>query len=389
MTIRRGDKVAIKPGGKAEFLLQGHGRRQESFFAAELEAARVLDVSFEANRAGNVSVTHAQGSGDSLIHRDQLVRVFAGDFREGDKVVSRELGVTGVVVDADPASEEIKRAEKVPVKIASRVSSTDRLLQVGAVVYTDPSYLAKAPSSAQVGQVYLTHLPKSPNEFPRVELKDWLPDGSSVAFGGAGHIHIPSNHGAPSGVDLSVPDPTPSPAYKDVTDEVAGDWSRVAIGDVVTAKHKTQARGGVQITNERTAEVVKDDRGGWGSGDMLWCELNLTMHQSYDAHKITRVLRLQEAKLLSTRRNPQQVTVTRLVPADHVWRPVTRRCDGPAYVESDQGGSYWLVFEGGENSGKRIRLKEGRDSVQYESIQGTYVVRENFESLVALTHNPE
>jgi hypothetical protein len=260
------------------------------------------------------------------------------------------------------------------------------------------------------GSVRLAPLPKLP-EFPRVKLDGWNLEGLATVFGGQGgqggaavgpgavggrggnggsaHIHIPSDHGAPSGVDLSAPDPTPSPAYKDVTAEVAGDWSRVQVGDVVSAKHRTQARGGAQITNERTAEVVKDDRGGWGSGDTLWCELNLTMHTRYDAHKITRVLRLQKARLLSARRNPQQVTVTRIVPADHVWSATTLRAEGKAYVEADLGGSYWLVFEGGKNSGLRIRLKEGRDAVQYESIPGTYVVREGFESLVTLTHHAE
>jgi hypothetical protein len=415
MTIQKGDKAVLRTSERAKYRQFEGGPLSLSMYANYIRPDHELTVSQEENRLGNVRVfhpgTYSGPTRTASIHRSLLLRVFNGGFREGDKVISAALGITGEVVDVDPTAAEIDRTLSVPVKVVTRGNNADSLLKVGEVVYTDPAYLTKStPVTRAEGRLYIApQLPKLP-EFPRVKLDGWFPENLAMAFGGQGgqggaavgpgavggrggnggsaHIHIPSNHDGPVGIDLSVPDPTPSPAYKDITEEVAGQWSRVAIGDIVTAKHRTQAHG-AQVTNERTAEVVKDDRGGWGSGDIFWAELNLTMHSRYDAHKITRVLRLQKPKLLSERRKPLKVTVTRIVPADHVWSATTLRSEGTAYVEADSGGNYWLVFEGGQHSGLRLRLKEGRDAVQYESIPGTFVVRENFESLVALTHHPE
>lgn len=407
MTIKQGDKVELKDGERAKYRQFDGGPLTLSMYANFIRPGQELTVSQDQNRRGNVRVFHpgaySGATRTATIDRSLLLRLFHGGFREGDKVNSLQLGITGEVVDLDPAAAEISRTLTVPVKVLTRGNNADPLLKVGEVVYTDPAYLAKAP----VQHLSSTPTP-TPRNFPRVTLQSLLPGDAFRALGGQGgiaigpgavggrggdaHIHIPaSNHAAPPAVDISVPTdppkPTVSPSYKDVTEEVAGQWSRVALGDIVTAKHKTQHHG-AQITNERTAEVVKESRG-WDGGDIFWAELNLTMHTRYDAHKITRVLRLQKPKLLSERRNPIKVTVTRVVPADHVWSATMLRTEGTAYVEPDSGGNFWLIFEGGEHSGLRIRLKEGRDAVHYESIPGTYVVREGFDALVAITHHPE
>jgi hypothetical protein len=299
------------------------------------------------------------------------------------------------------------------VQVKTRGIYADGKLQVGEVVYTDPSYLRQAKNT--------------PGQFPRVKLDGFYENIANAfgAFGGQGgqggvaigpgavggrggnggsaHIHVgaggsprpvqpPSNHQAPAGADLradlaSADKPTESPAYVDVTDKVRGSWAAVEVGDVVTATHRTE-RAGVAISNSRTSEVVYNRGYTFGAdAGKHWCELQLSSHTRYDAYKITKVLRLQKQRLLSERRKPVEVTVTRLVPANHVWKPSYLTAKGNAYVEADQGGTYWLTFTDGDLAGKKLRLKEGRDTVTYTAIMGDVRVSGDFEQLVTITHS--
>lgn len=417
MTIKRGDTVRVKRGGRAAFHLWSGKELVASNAAADLERAAELEVVEEADSDGDIRVSLAEPDTGGMIARDQLQRKFAGDYWEGDKVISSGLHITGVVVDRDPHAEGISRDDKVPVLVETRGVAADPKLRLGEVVYTDPVYLTPAVTRLR------------PPTFPRVKLDRWfgeIPSGGVVlggtggqggaaigpgavggrgGNGGSAHIHIPagdheirpvrSNHDASPAVDLNanqragllgVEKPVAKPSYIDVTDKVKGSWANVQIGDIVTATHRTQVQG-VQVSNARTSEVARSGRG-WGDGDVFWCELNLTMHTRYDAHRITKVLRLEKVKLLSERRKPMMLKVTRLVPANHVWGPSYLTAEGEAYVEADQGGTYWVTFVDQKLSGNKLRLKEGRDVVEYLAILGTTRVSGDYEQLVTITHTP-
>jgi hypothetical protein len=162
-------------------------------------------------------------------------------------------------------------------------------------------------------------------------------------------------------------------------------WKTLQSGDVVTAEHKSRTPsyhpgGSREIATSRTSTVAGD------AGLLYWCELELDGSNSYDAYKITKVLRKVRPRTLIERRKPVNLIVRRTVPASNVWPTHTVTTQGDAVVEHDGKSDYWLHFVGGPHDGKRIRLKLGRDQVSYTAIAGLRETSASYPVLQQLTH---
>jgi hypothetical protein len=299
--------------------------------------------------------------------------VFRGGWSEGDKVQVPELKVFGTVVDADPVSLEIDRSETVAIRVDS--VPPGGTLYVGATFYAEPEYVSAVPKAQ-----------------PGIAALGGQGGAGGQAIGSATVVQGVSARLVPLPADaakvLNTDSAVVKPKYIDVTAE--SNWTNLQVGDIVTAEHKSRpasyARGSsADVVTSRTSEVVRGD--GWGGP--FWCELELSRTNRYDPYKITKVLRLKRSRLLSERRRPIQLTVTRLVAPTDIWGPTYIKASAAGYVEKRTDGHYWLVFTDGDRAGKQIRLKVGRDTVTYEAVLGTYHARDSFEELVVATHDPE
>lgn len=390
MTLRRDDIVQLKFGGRPEHARVEGGPRILSLYAAKFPTGQTFRVTSPATPLGNVGVQNHSGL-VAAIHSDQLRRVFRGGFVEGDQVRVPEASVYGRVVDRDPVAKVIDRKETVPILVESIPPSAAQLsgLSVGAVFYAEPEYIQKTQAPLVLGG----QGGAGGSAFGVGAV------GGNGGAGGSAHVYVTTAHDnaglnkAAGILGLEVqPKPEPAkPKYADVTEGAT--WKNLQVGDIVTAEHKTRhvngsriARGagiGAEVTVSRTSEVVS------GVYGKYWCELELGL-SSYDAYKITKVLRPQRQRTLVERRKPIQLTIDRIVPANHVWNESRVRASAAGVVEKHvDDGDYWLYFTDGKHAGKRIRLKEGRDTVSYEAVAGRYVVREDFEELQLVTHDKE
>jgi len=391
MTLREGDKVVIKPHGRAAFTI-GDGLVKCNYYK-ELEAADHLVVRY-LDSDGEVGVTASDPEhADGLVSRNQLLRLFPGNYREGDRVYIEAALAYGTVVDMEPVSSQIDRDATIPVRIDSVPPSITQRdgLTAGSVTYVEPEFVRKAvlPPGVVVGSASVVALGGQGGAGGSAS-----GDGAQGGQGGrGGSVYITTAHDnagvnrAASQLGLEVePKPKVEPKLVDVTSEVT--WKTLQEGDIVTAEHKTRYVGrhrihygsgvGQEATVARTSTVVNG----------YWCELELGL-SSYDAYKITKVMRVKPPRLLSARRKPIELTVLRLVPPRDMWSGSTLSTKGVGVVEPDKDGHYWLHFTGGDHAGKRLRLKVGRDKVSYRAIQGTYVASNDFEPLVTATHDPE
>ena len=392
MTLRRGDWAVLKPGGRPEYALVDGEPRTLSLYAEKFPPNETFEVTSPETPLGNIGVKNSVGL-VAAIHRDQLLRIFAGGWEEGQKVSVPEASVFGTVVDRDPVASSIERSEVVPIHVDSIPPAAANLsgLYVGAVFYAEPEYVRSVDSVLALG---------GQGGAGGIAIGRGAVGGQG-GRGGSAHVYVtsaPDNAGLNKAAGLlglevqSKPEPA-KPKYADVTEGAT--WKNLRVGDIVTAEHKTRhvngsriARGsnlGAEVSVSRTSEVVN---GVYGT---YWCELELGL-SSYDAYKITKVLRLQKQRTLAERRKPIHFLVTRVVPADHVWPQTTRQFEAVAYVEQHQeDGYYWLTVAEGEHAGKKIRLKEGRDGLRYKAIlgRGSYTSCPSFAAAVELTHSLE
>lgn len=366
MSIKAGDRVIIKDGGKAEFQF-GRERRRSSN-ADEMEAAKELLVNLVMTD-GDLGITLAlpfARKGSGIVSRDQVVRLFAGGFREGQQVVSNFFSLRGVVVDQDPNETQSgvnPRGENVPVKVEA-IYRSDLGFGVGQVVFMDPGYL-KAGTEVNLAAALPRHTIDIDPKLARNAAKQ------AVSLAQASLVQDEVKQDPPQ-------------RYEDVTRRV--NWTNLQVGDIVTAEHKSSPvrRGGpsTEVTNSRTSEVVRDKV----YGHKYWCELELSSTQRYDPYTITKVLRPAKPRTLAERRRPISLRVMRVVPEDGVWPRSTRTAffDGVVEFADDY---YWALVIGGQHDGKKIRLKAGRDLVSYKPIAGDYE-QAPYQNLQNLTHDP-
>jgi hypothetical protein len=387
MTLREGDTVVIKPGGSAAFTLSG-GLVKCNYYK-ELEAATYLAVSYQ-DPDGEVGVLTPDRKANGIISRNQLLRVFKGGYREGDSVYIEVAKAYGTVVDADPNSAEVDRANTVPVRIdsISNLQAESTGLHLGAVAYTETEFIRKSllPRGAVVGQASVVAL-GGQGGAGGIAVGPGAVGGRGGNGGSATVITPKATVPKDAASLLNTDSAVIKPKYEDVTEGAT--WQNLLVGDIVTAEHKsrpaTLGRGSsAEVLTSRTSEVVRGTHGNY------WCELELDGSNRYDPYKITKVLRLRPPRTLVERRNPIKLTVLRLVPPQHVWGGTTLNAQGLGVVEQHvDDGHYWLYFTEGEHAGKRLRLKVGRDQISYDAIVGTYVARDSFEELVAATHHKE
>lgn len=393
MTLRKGDNVTLKAGGRPEHARIEGGPRILSLYANKFPTGQHFTVTSPETTLGNVGVENGVGLVAS-IHRDQLRRVFRGGWTEGDHVRVEAVSVYGTVVDSEPVAAQIDRKETVAIRVDSVPPSAQNLsgLYPGALFYAEPEYITKAPTV----------------QAPRSIALGGRGGQGGIAIGNGAVGGRGGNGGSATIIGTAVHEaaevvekPKSKPVYTDVTAE--SDWKTVQVGDIVTAEHKTRhvngrrypvgSNLGAEVAVSRTSEVVGH------VGAKFWCELELGL-SSYDAYKITKVLRLQKPKLLSERRRPIHFHVDRLVPKDHVWPATTRSFEARAYVELHHDGHYWLTVAEGERAGDRIRLKEGRDTLSYKAIlaglggnarltPGGFSRVPDYETAVKLSHDPE
>lgn len=347
MSIKEGDRVAVKPGGRAEYTL--FDNRHDSAYRKHFEEADTLAVWSIDPKDGDVGVF--AGDRRSWIARDQLVRVFVDEYREGQKVVLDSFGVKGTVIDVDPKETTADRATVVPVRVDA-IFRSDLGVVAGSTLFVEPQFLRpgdKLNLSATLPRAMIEVDPKLIRNAAK----------QAVTLSQRSTLH-----------DVIHTDP-PAPEYDDVTAESS--WRNLQRGDIVTAEHKTRHVSGwnqrsPEVINSRTSEVV------WRDGHLHWIELELSPTQPYDSYTITKVLRPRPIKAASRslfdRRKPATLRITRTVPADGVWPETTRTTTVTGVVEHDTetGWSWLYVTESmisGDNAGKKLRIKENRDKVEY------------------------
>lgn len=440
--IKAGDKVALKDGiTKPTYVGHITGKRQVPF--ASLHSGRKYTVesvseffhSTQSKDSPNAYLTispeHPEEPKRALVNVDQLELLYGGKYPAGAKVqLKPELAryawafshaVLTVVGDWRETGENaglhkhgylktttvegtefavlpdhVEPAPFVDAAIREAFGSPDAL-QVAAPVVT-PGELATWANRMVAGAEI--------SNFANGTAIDQPAGGRSLSFTNANDALFPAERPGEAQkladalpiTPVDVPEVKPNAQIVDgkvydVLDPRPG-WTQLLVGDIVTAETDSSTLNGKRFSQSITAHVIQESY----NGIKKWYLLDLDLNHQYDAWRITKVLRPARARALEERRAPVTATIYRQVGRDHVWEPVERTATGQIVVELGQDGDYWAFFvtepnlQGPEGKRKptKVRLKVGRDGIQYAGHRYSGLPGERgFHDLVSRTHYPQ